>query len=86
VQSACDHQVQHQPERLAWGRLTLKAYGNTLADAAQAGNPAAFSERDGRRGCSEQRRSGDLYSLKHMPEDALLQCFDVDDDIRQLRH
>src|ERR1700692_2563183 len=76
VQSARDHQVEHQPE------IALNSDGNTFADAAQFTNSAAFDIGDRRFNGLKQEWAGKPYMLERLTDDTGFECVDVGDDVR----
>lgn len=80
VQAPRDHQVKHKPE------VFFDADCNAFAKAADHldGFPFHILER-GPRG-AEQEGAGNADTFEPLMEDALLQGFDVNDDIREFRH
>ena len=80
VQTAGNHQVQDQPE------VVVESNGDAFADSPQPGHLAAKRRFERGIGGAEQKRSADQDVVERFPANALIERFDIDDDIRQLWH
>jgi hypothetical protein len=74
------NQVQDEPQ------VVLEAERDTLAEAAQPAHVFAGERADRRPGRAQQERAGQADARKRLIQDAPLQRFDVEDDVRQFRH
>jgi len=80
VESAGDHQVEDQPE------VIVEAYADAFAEAAEMANRFAFRASERRVRGAQQKWAGDAYSFEALPENALLERFEVNDDVGKLGH
>src|SRR5581483_3000113 len=80
MQTPGNHQVQHQPQ------IALQADANPLADPPQADDFLSLDAGDWGYCRAQQMRRGDQDLLQGVSDNALLQRFDIDNDVRQLRH
>ena len=80
MQSASNHQVQHQPE------IAFYTDGDSLADPPQFAHGAALYIRKWRVYGSKQKRTRESNALDRLGHDAWLERTDVGGDIRQLGH
>ena len=80
MRAARDHQVQDGPE------VVFEAEGDAFADTPELLDSLAAEGGGGRVGGSQQERAGDPHAFEFAAEQALLESFDVDRDVGQLRH
>src|SRR5438105_87582 len=80
VETAGDHQMEHQPV------AALEAYGDALANAANVADRLAVNGFDRRGGGAQQKRAADRDSIERMAEESLAQRFDIDRNVREFRH
>src|ERR1041385_5597534 len=80
MQPPGNHQMHHQPE------IFFKAETDAFPETSQLNNLLTFNRRN-RRCCSSQKeRRVQLDTFKWVIEKPPFQRFDVDSDVRQLRH
>ena len=75
-----DHQVNHHEE------LVLEAYDDTFANPAQRNDPLAFELTRTRCYRPEKKRTSELELFENLTSDTRFERFEVNHDIRQLRH
>src|SRR5260370_20307320 len=80
VQPPGDHEVQHQPQ------IVFESDGYPLADSAQLADLPPFHALKRRIHAAKQERTRQANMLERLRENALLERFDIDDDVGQLRH
>ena len=80
MEAARDHEVQNEKE------VALESNHDALAEPSEPGDPAAGRVRQRRVDGTEQERARDPRALQPGAGDARFESFDVDDDVRQLRH
>src|SRR6266545_420207 len=80
MQPAGNHQMQDEPE------ISLQPYTNPFAQSTQANDPPAFYATDRRQCRAQQKGRHDGHAFERFPQDALLEGFEVDDDVGKFRH
>src|SRR6266545_4423954 len=80
MQPAGNHQMQNEPE------ISLQPYTNPFAQSTQSNDPPAFDATDRRHCRAQQKGRHDGDAFERFPQDALLEGFEVDDDVRKFRH
>src|SRR5262249_26802412 len=80
MQTSGDHQVQHEPQ------LLLQPNGYPFSYSLYFTNGSSFDLRQGRAGCAHEKGTRQSNALELLPEDTLLQRFDVHDHVRQFWH
>ena len=76
VEASGDHEMQHQP------KLALDSDRDPFTKAAQLLNLLSFDCSNGGVRCAQEKRTRQSNALELLAEDSLLQCFDVDYNIR----
>jgi hypothetical protein len=80
MQPPGNHQMRHQPE------IFFKAETDAFPETSQLNNLLTFNRRNRRCCSSQEKRRIQLDTFKCVIENPLFQRFDVDRDVRQLRH
>lgn len=80
VKSACDHQMEDEPQ------IVFKADANAFAEAADLENFLAGSGADGWGRGSKEKGANDAHGFERLAEYAGFEGFDVDGDIWKFRH
>ena len=76
MKPAGNHQMQDQP------KIFFESDADAFTQASQLHNLSAFNAPDCRHGRAQQKRRRDLHALECLILNALLQRFEVDDDVR----
>jgi hypothetical protein len=66
--------------------IFFEAETDAFTQPTQLNNLPAFNATDWWRGRTEEKRRREPYALERLLENALLQGFDVNDDVGQFRH
>ena len=80
MQSAGNHQMQHQPQ------LVFKSDANAFAQPSQRHDFLSFGDGKGRRCCAQQKWRGDLHAVERLIQNAPLEGLEIDDDVRKFGH
>jgi hypothetical protein len=80
MKAARNHQMQHQP------KIAFQTNADPLSHPAKLHDNSAFHAGDGRFGSPKQKRAGNTDVFESLPEYALLESFDIYDDVGQFRH
>ena len=80
VQAAGNHQVQDEP------KVILEADANALSEAAQTQDLFSDGAVERRGRCPQEKRAGDADAFKRLAANALLEGFNVNDDVGQFGH
>ena len=80
VQSAGDHQVEHDPE------IAFEADGDALAHAAEFTDHAAVGVCERRLGGAKKKRCGDSNPIERLREDAGFECGKVGGYVGEFGH
>ncbi len=85
VQAAGDHEMQYQPKPFAGGFI-IQTNRDALPHPAQFAYSFSWGARKRRINRAQQKRAHQPDAFQHLPENALLQRFDIDHDIGELGH
>ncbi len=80
MQTAGNHQVEHQPQ------VAFHPDRDALADAPQFAHRTALRTGERRLHCAQQERARNAHLLQLLSQDARLERADISGDVRQLRH
>ena len=80
MKAAGDHEMEDEPE------IALEADTDAFPQSAKAHDSLAESGVKRRTRSTQEKRADDADGLKSLTEDALFECFEVNDDVWQLRH
>ena len=72
--------MQNQPD------VVIEPNRNSLSNPAQGSHLVSKGGVQRRLGSSQEKRPTDEHTLQRLPQDALFERFDIDNDVRQLRH
>ena len=79
VKPAGNHQMQDEP------MLFFESYADAFTQATQRDNLSSLRAGDWGHCGAQQKRPRNLHALERLTQNALLQRFDVNDDVRQFR-
>jgi hypothetical protein len=80
VEAASNHQVQNEP------KIVFEADADALSQAAQTQDLFPDGAGEGRGRGAQKKRADDADAFERLAENALLERFDVDDDVGQFGH